>query len=147
LRLLICALALFGSLAPASATAHRRFTFDHVAEAARKLATESYRAPAQIPDFLSSLSYDDFRDIRFDTAKSWWRESGNFQIQFIHPGLYYRQAVKINTVDPSGVSTVRFSPQLFDYSRNKIVEKIPPDLGSPAFASPTRSTAATSSIM
>jgi glucan biosynthesis protein len=31
-----------------------------VAEAARKLATEPYRAPAQIPDFLSSLSYDDF---------------------------------------------------------------------------------------
>jgi hypothetical protein len=47
----------------------------------------TFRAPPPIPEFLTTLSYDEYRDIRFDTKRSLWRERGNFQVQFVHPGL------------------------------------------------------------
>lgn len=87
-------------LAPGSAAANGRFSFDHVAEAARKLATEPYRTPAQIPEFLSSLSPTIIATSASIQPSLGGARSGNFQVQFIHPGLYYRHAVKINMVDP-----------------------------------------------
>jgi glucans biosynthesis protein len=93
---------------PAPAAAHGRMGFDGVAEIARKLAAEPFRAPQPIPDFLTSISYDDYRDIRFDTKQSFWRDGGNFQIQLIHPGLYYGHAVKINTLESAADGHCRF---------------------------------------
>jgi periplasmic glucans biosynthesis protein len=125
--------ALLVCVAPAGAGANARFAFDNVAAMAQKLAAESYRPPVPIPKFLSELSYDDYRDIRFDPKRAWWRDGGNFQVQFIHPGLFYGHAVKVNTIDPSGVRAAAFSPQLFDYGKNRFAEKIPPDLGFAGF--------------
>ena len=62
-----------------------------------------------------------------------WRERGNFQVQFVHPGLYYNYAVGINVVEGNEVRKVDFSPSLFTYGRNKIVDKIPADLGFAGF--------------
>jgi glucans biosynthesis protein len=125
--------ALLVCVAPAGAGANTRFAFDNVAAMAQKLAAESYRPPVPIPKFLSELSYDDYRDIRFDPKRAWWRDGGNFQVQFIHPGLFYGHAVKVNTIDPGGVRAAAFSPQLFDYGKNRFAEKIPPDLGFAGF--------------
>src|SRR6185312_9489525 len=111
--LLLSVLTMIVCLVPGPSAANGRFTFDNVSEIARKVAAEPYRPPPPVPEFLTTLSYDDYRDIRFDTNKSWWRDSGNFQIQFIHPGLYYGHSVKINTIDASGVSAAGYSPQLF----------------------------------
>jgi hypothetical protein len=39
----------------------------------------SRRSP--VPDVLKQLSYDDYRDIRFDSEQSLWKETGsNFQV-------------------------------------------------------------------
>ena len=118
---------------PASAGADGGFAFDHVAEIARKVASEPYRPPAPVPKFLTDLSYDDYRDIRFNTRQSWWRDRGNFQLQFIHPGLFYNHAVRINTLDSAGVRPVPFAPDFFDYGRNRFADKIPRDLGFAGF--------------
>jgi glucans biosynthesis protein len=38
---------------------------------------------------LKQLTYDQYRNIRFDSAQSLWKDAGgNFQVQFIHPGLF-----------------------------------------------------------
>lgn len=131
LRLSVLTITVF--LAPAWCAANGRFGFDNVAEIARKVAAEPYVAPARVPDFLTAISYDDYRDIRFDPKQSWWRDRGNFQLQFIHPGLFYTHAVKVNTIDASGVHTAAFSPQLFHYGRNRFAAKIPADLGFAGF--------------
>src|SRR5262245_4602694 len=55
----------FLSLGEASATAAEPFGFPEVAEQAQRLAAEPFKSPPLIPDFLSRLSYDDYRDIRF----------------------------------------------------------------------------------
>ena len=127
-------IAILMCVAPAWAGTNSRFAFENAAEMARKIAAEPYRAPTPIPKFLSELSYDDFRDIRFDTKHSWWRDGGNFQLEFIHPGLFYGHAVKIHTIDRSGdVRAAAFSSQLFDYGRNRFADKIPADLGFAGF--------------
>jgi periplasmic glucans biosynthesis protein len=100
------------------------FGFDSVADRAKKLAAEPFRAPPSIPEFLTRLSYDEYRDIRFDTKRSLRRERGNFQVQFIHPGLYYNYAVGIHVVE-NEVRKLDFSPNLFTYGRNKFGDKIP----------------------
>ena len=105
--------ALVFGLLPAPALANSHFNFDDVTEVARKLAAEPFRPPQPIPEFLTSLTYDDYRDIRFDTKQSVWRDSGNFQIQLIHPGLYYSHAVKINLLENNLVRPLPFSPSMF----------------------------------
>src|SRR6185369_16358788 len=113
--------------------AEARFGFDNVAEAARKLAAEPFKPLPTAPDFLTDIGYDDFRDIRFDPAQSLWRDGGHFQVQFIHPGLYYRNTVAINVVNGTRVERVAFSPKMFSYGRNKFADKIPADLGFAGF--------------
>ena len=76
-------------LIPAFSDADPRFGFDHVSELARKLASDAYRSPQPVSEFLKSISYDDYRDIRFDPKQSLWRDRGNFQVQFIHLRLFY----------------------------------------------------------
>jgi len=76
----------------------------------------------------------DNRDIRFDQAMSLWKGTGGtFQVQFIHPGLFYRHAVTVNMYDRSELRQVPFSPKLFSYGRNPFADKVPLDLGFAGF--------------
>lgn len=124
--LLIC-------LPAAAAAAPAPFGLDNVAALAKQMAAQPFKPPQQIPDFLQRVTYDDYRDIRFDPAQSLWRGGGNFQIQFIHPGLYYTHAVSINVYDAQGIHKVPFSPKMFSYGRNKFADKVPNDLGFAGF--------------
>ena len=133
LQCMVRLLAAFVCVIPAIAQANGRFQFDDVAALAKKSAAEAFRPPQLIPEFLRALSYDDYRDIRFDTKRSWWRDTGNFQVQFIHPGLFYGHAVKMNTVEGGVVRPASFSPGQFTYGRNKFTDKIPADLGFAGF--------------
>ncbi len=129
----LCAALLF-YLHPFRVEANNQFGFDQVADLAKKTAAEPFKAPPAVPEFLTQLTYDGYRDIRFDTAQSLWKDAGSyFQAQFIHPGLYYRHAVAINVVDAQGVRKVPFSPKQFTYGRNKFADKIPADLGFAGF--------------
>ncbi len=136
-RLCLCAvitlIGLFFGLPSAPAAANGSFGFDNVSELAKKSAGEAFRAPPPIPDYLKSLSYDQYRDIRFDVKRSLWRDRGNFQLQLIHPGFLYGYAVRLNTIEAGVVKPVNFDPTLFTYGRNKFAEKIPADLGFAGF--------------
>lgn len=73
-------------------------------------------ANAELPDALRNLDYDAYRDIRFRPERSLWRgEPGRFEVQFFHPGLYYRELVDVFVADGDGVYPFPFSTQLFDY--------------------------------
>ena len=124
----------FSFAKPWDAAANVPFNIDNVTSLARQLAAEPFKPPPPVPDFLKQLSYDDYRDIRFDSEQSLWKEPGsNFQVQFIHPGLYYTHSVAINTYDAQGIRKIAFSPKLFTYGRNKFTDKMPADLGFAGF--------------
>jgi hypothetical protein len=122
--IVVCA-ALWSSLFSANAGTVGAFSFENVSELAKKAADETFRAPPSIPDFLKTISYNDYRDIRFDVKQTLWRERGNFQLQLIHPGFVYGNAVRLNTIEEGAVKRINFNPNLFTYGRNKFAEKIP----------------------
>lgn len=88
-------------------------SLDTLAKVALSLADKPYEEDADtLPESLTSLTYDQYRAIRFDPGKALWREQSPFEIQFFHPGFIFRNRVKINTLTPEG------SVQPFPYSRS-----------------------------
>ena len=129
--------ALVGAIAATAITAGTAAAFDlnDVIARAQQLAERAYEAPPdQVPEWLRTITYDQWRDIRFRPEDALWRNKKlPFQVQFFHPGLYYDHAVAINVVDGSTVRPVDFSPSLFDYGRNDFASKVPQRLGFAGF--------------
>ncbi|HEX2485778.1 MAG TPA: glucan biosynthesis protein G [Myxococcota bacterium] len=130
---LVLALAL--AAGPAAA-----FDMDEVAARAQALAAAPYRARAPVPAWMrspehgGSMSYDQWRDIRFRPDHALWRERGSaFQVQFFHPGLYYDRSVQIHAIEDGGVQTVPFDPERFHYGKNDFADRIPRDVGYAGF--------------
>lgn len=118
-----------------AAEAKTRFTLQSVIDKARSLSEKPFQSPAgEVPEFLLKLSYDEWRDVRFDPEQAMWRrEKLPFEVQFFHAGLYYDRTVTIHVVDPTGVHTVPFSPDMFNYGRNTFKNRVPHDLGFAGF--------------
>jgi len=109
------------------------FDLDQVAARAAALASSNYKDQrVKVPDWMmvGSMTYDQWRDIRFRPDQALWRERGlPFQVQFFHPGLYYQYTVKVNVVEGDRVRAVPFSTSLFDYGKNTFARRIPQDIG------------------
>ena len=95
------------------------FTFEDVAKKAQALAAQPYKqADSPLPKELLDLTYDQYRDIRYRTDKSLWRNRNlPFEIQFFHPGLYFRNPVRINLISTEGSTPYPFKSSSFDYGR------------------------------
>lgn len=115
----------------------RAFDLDDVAARAEALAAEAYENhQKKVPDWMlvGSMTYDQWRDIRFRPDHSLWRDKNlPFQVQFFHPGLYYDRTVQVNVIDPDGVHPVPFSPERFDYGKNTFADRIPTAIGYAGF--------------
>lgn len=111
------------------------FNFDDVATKAKQLSEQPFQDPTvKVPGWLTDLSYDQWRDIRFRADRSLWRDrSLPFEVQFFHTGLYYDRIVAVNEVDSNGVHAIPFSPGMFDYGKNDIASRVPQDLGFAGF--------------
>jgi glucans biosynthesis protein len=129
---LLLGLLLGAAVGPPIATAFA-FDLDDVATLAQQMAKEPYRnRQRQVPDWMrvGSLTYDQWRDIRFRPDRALWRaEKLPFQVQLFHPGLYFERSVKVNTVDASGAHELPYSARFFDYGKNDFAAKIPADIG------------------
>lgn len=98
---------------------------------ARDLASKPYKAPdTKLPDAIAKLDYDQYRNIRFDTKHSIWREQKvGFEVQLLHRGFLYNDRVDLFEV-VNGVSTpIVFNQDMFNFG-----PMTPPPLGSIGFA-------------
>src|SRR5262245_13757840 len=117
-----------------TATAHG-FGLDDVTAVARQIAAEPYRdrqkvVPAWMTKAGGSMTYDQWRDIRFRPEQSLWRaEKLPFQVQLFHPGLYFDRSVKVNVVEGGVSKELPFSAKYFHYGKNDFAAKIPADIG------------------
>ena len=111
--------------------APKPFEFADVEAKARELAAHDYtRDDVDIPEFLSNLNYDQYRDIRYKADKSLWRDEGlPFQIQAFHRGFIFKDRVRINVVEHGSSTRIGYSPDLFDYGKNQFPAMLPEDLG------------------
>ena len=98
------------------------FSFDDVARSAEQLAAAPYKKSGEtLPKELATLTYDQYRDIRYRPEGILWREAKlPFELGFHHRGLYYDQPVKISEINEQGIAEIKFDPALFDYGANKI---------------------------
>ena len=113
--------------------ARATFDLETVATHARQLAQAPYDDPQRVPEWLTRISYDQWRDIRFRADTAVWKGLGPFTVQFFHPGLFYNRTVNVNVVDATGVHPVPFSPSHFDYGHNDFASRVPQDLGYAGF--------------
>jgi periplasmic glucans biosynthesis protein len=110
------------------------FSFKNVISKAESLSRQPFQDTPQLPKSLMDLNYDQWRDIRFRTEKSLWRgEDLPFEVQFFHPGWFFRRTVTINIIDYDKVTMVPFSVDLFHYGMNKFPENLPANLGFAGF--------------
>lgn len=110
------------------------FQLETVVDKARKLAQEPYKPPPQIPDFMRELSYDKYRDIRFDPKQALWSGSGSrFGVMLMVPGLFFTHPVKINVIDSTGVKPLAFNKGYFQSNDDALLKKLPANLGYAGF--------------
>lgn len=107
------------------------FEFGDVIAKAKELAAKPYvRDDGGMPEFLSKLDGDQYRDIRYKSEKALWRDEGlPFQIQLFHRGFMFRDRVNVNIVDRGNATRLAYSPELFDYGVNSFPAALPAELG------------------
>lgn len=111
------------------------FDFEVLQFRAKSLAAKPYeQRPSRVPKRLSELTYDQYRFIRYDQSRSWWkRERLPFQLQFFHPGFIYSKTVQVSEVDKGQVSPIPFSSKLFIYDKGLDLSDVPGDVGFTGF--------------
>ncbi|WEF24211.1 glucan biosynthesis protein D [Paracoccus sp. S3-43] len=94
----------------------RPFSFDRLRDTARDLAARPH-VPDDIPDadILDQVDYDRHNQVRFRADRSLWRGQGRISpVQPFFPGMYFRNPVRIHTVQDGMATEVPFSLDLFD---------------------------------
>ncbi|VVM07653.1 partial Glucans biosynthesis protein G, partial [Methylacidimicrobium cyclopophantes] len=107
--------------------------FEDIVEEARKALSEPYAA-ATVPAFLSTLTFDQYRQIRWRDENLLWRDAAlPFQIGFFHPGYLFNQPIRCFQVDRKGVQAIPYLPRFFDFGGVVSPAKLPPHLGYAGF--------------
>jgi glucans biosynthesis protein len=111
--------------------------FDSIQSRARDLANKPYDAPNpdRLPAWMKDLSYDQYRDIRFNPNQALWATDNlPFRAMFFHPGYLYREPVTLNEFTSSHQQQIRLAEAYFNYG--PLVKNhgdLPPDGGFSGF--------------
>lgn len=93
--------------------------FSAVIERAQQLAEEAYRPPEEtLPEVLSDLDYDTYRQIRFDPAHAYWQDESPFSLQLFHSGFLFPTPITLNVIENDTVTPLPFSAEDFSYDGN-----------------------------
>jgi glucans biosynthesis protein len=117
-----------------SAEPQPRFGFDHVVSRAREIAAVAYEPGPNLPEPLSRLDFDAWRDIRFRPERALLAQNGSpFRMQMFHPGFLFTRPVVVNVVRDGVATPVPYSANLFNYGRVKFEKPLPVNLGFAGF--------------
>lgn len=92
--------------------------FETIQERARDLASKPYEAPDReaLPAWMKNLTYDQYRDIRFDPGQALWSaDSLPFRAMFFHPGYLFREPVTLNEFTQRHQQQIRLAEAYFSY--------------------------------
>jgi glucans biosynthesis protein len=105
------------TIADAQGTDAAHFDAQQVRQMARDLAAKPYKQGDQaLPPELEKLSYDDYRNIRFNTDRSLWRGQGlPFEVQLLHRGFIFRDRVDIFVVADGKAQKLAYTQDLFRF--------------------------------
>ncbi len=88
-----------------------------VRTAARELAAKDFVAPDRgLPAEIDRLSYDDYRNIRFNRDRALWHGTGSrFEMQLFSRGFLFRDRVDIHVVSEGRARRVAYDPAMFRF--------------------------------
>jgi periplasmic glucans biosynthesis protein len=110
------------------------FGYDDVVKRARDLASAPFDPQiAALPDSLTHLDFDAWRDIRFKSDKALLEAGGPFRLELFHLGHLYKRPVTVNILRDGLTLPIPYAANLFDYGRNKIDGALPINLGFAGF--------------
>jgi glucans biosynthesis protein len=105
-----------------------------VVERARSLAQLPYAPGPRLPDELSRLTYDTYREIRFRRERALWADgSSDWTVHLFHPGFLFDQPVRVNVREQATWRTVPFAADLFEYGKTPLPGAVPSDFGFAGF--------------
>ena len=135
-RAWISALLLFSSaLAGRAAVEDIHVDFDYVRHLAANEAAAPYRAPDNdLPARLGSLTYDEYRSIRFAPSQAMWRKDGlPFQLEFFHRGGLFRDRVTLHEFTNTNEQVIPFLRDFFTYQNINGLPQLHSTLGYAGF--------------
>ena len=119
-----------------AAAPQQPFSFDTLTEEMRGLAAAGPDAPLVLPEsFLSQLTYDNYRLIRFDPERARFAnvENTHFQLHAFHMGWLFKEPVLLNEVDAGQALPMGFDTDDFIYERESR-DKVPLHAALPGVA-------------
>jgi len=82
---------------------------------ARDMASAPYMPRPDVPKDWRDLSYEQYKSIWFRHTSALWRDTdASYNVDFFHPGLYFPQAITIDTVENGNSKLVPFDLSAFD---------------------------------
>jgi glucans biosynthesis protein len=110
------------------------FSFAAVEKIAQERSSKPYRnRSTKLPDEIAKLSYEQYRDIRFQRTSSLWYDKALFEVQFFHRGFNFDRRVNISEVSGGVARPVLYNPAMFDFGPRVPKMELPPDLGFAGF--------------
>ena len=100
--------------------------FPEVIKKAQKRASRSFKESEDlIPDFLRSLTENQWHAIRFKPEQALWKDKDlPFEVELFHTGFIYNRSVTINEVSSAGVGNIAFSTDMFSYANRTLADKV-----------------------
>lgn len=89
-----------------------------------------------VPEFLTKLGYDEYRDFKFNPERALWHEQQlPFELEFFHPGYIYPRDVAMYAIGSDGLLThIPFSSDLFEYGpQEDLIPQLPQMLNFSGF--------------
>lgn len=93
------------------------FRDDYVLNLARDLAARPFVDDrVDMPADLATMTYDQYRGIRFNTDRSIWKgEDHRFSVDLFHPGFLYTRPVDIHIVEQGQQARLKYDPAFFSF--------------------------------
>ncbi|ACT57919.1 glucan biosynthesis protein [Hirschia baltica] len=99
------------------APANTPFSFDLLSQVMESRSKAPYQAPSrdELPELLSSMTYDEHRAIRHNPEKAYWKDQSTFEMQAFHLGGIFWETVRVYEIKDDKVAPVGFSSSDFIY--------------------------------
>lgn len=91
------------------------FPDDYVRTLAKELSGKPFKDETlALPEGLDKLTYDQYRNIRFNPDRSIWKgEAHGFSFDLFHPGFLFTRPVDIHVVEAGQQARLNYDPSLF----------------------------------
>ena len=118
---------------PVELGAPEPFSFERLVVQAKEMSQRGYEARPAAPQWLSDLSPEQYREIRYRPDRAVPLTGSPFSAQLFHLGSYHRFPVRVFVVEEGNARPILYDPGLFEFGGVRVPENLPPEAGFAGF--------------